>query len=277
MNSNRSYLWIAVTAILIFGFSAYAQTPRTYTAEEEARAEKMFSDANAVMEADKPAEALAKYKELLNLFPDEMGAMYNGGLAAFQSKDFDQALTLWKRLKQLDADDWQVRAKLIQTYQNLGKIPERDAERRELIELRKSGKIDELKEAEYYVREQSELGGRSVMVFEHFDMVGPRGVKFVFYILDNEGGIDYRISLGSYDTTNAIWREIEKRKPDERLFHLDGYFKNGAHATYGMYPKEPNYDETREIVKNILEKKSKPISATIPAAPPKAPPAKPVN
>ena len=68
--------------------------------------------------------------------------------------------------------------------------------------------------------------------------------------------------------TNAIWQETTKPKPKKgvRLFHLDGYFPNG-HATYGMFPGEPTYEETRKLVVDILEKSKKPISATIQAQP----------
>jgi hypothetical protein len=238
-----------------------AQTPKTYTADEISRAEKLFAEANDLQEQEKHSEALAKYKEALDIIPDSIGLLYNGGLAAFMSEDYEQALAMWKKVKLLDEEDWQVRAKLIQTYQNLGRISERDVERKELFELRRSGKIKELSDAEFYVREQSEIAGRRIMVFEHFELKGERALRYAFYILDQDGKPEFRISLGSYETTNRIWREMGKRKPDERLFHLDGYF-NGGHATYGMFEKEPTYDETREMVRGILEKEKKPISSS---------------
>jgi hypothetical protein len=78
----------------------------------------------------------------------------------------------------------------------------------------------------------------------------------VFSILNKtEDGEEFRISLGSYDTTNAVWRETKNPRPkdDERLFHLDGYFKGGGHATYGMFFPEPSYDDVRAKVITILE------------------------
>lgn len=53
----------------------------------------------------------------------------------------------------------------------------------------------------------------------------------------------------------------KRAKEGERLFHLDGYFKNG-HATYGMYHPAPTYDETRGIVIKILEGKARAISSS---------------
>ena len=57
--------------------------------------------------------------------------------------------------------------------------------------------------------------------------------------------------------TNSVWRATAKPTPKEgeRLFHLDGYFKSGGHATYGMFAPEPSYDEVRARVVQILEQK----------------------
>lgn len=255
-------LLVAVLLIHLGLIFANAQTNKEYSNEEIEKVEKIFQAANDLMEQRKFAEALAKYQEGLAITPDSAGMLYNGGLAAFQTKQFDTALTLWKKLKDIDKEDWQVRAKIIQVYQNLGKTAERDKERTELFDLRKAGKVKTLNEADFYVREQTEIANRRLMIFEHFELKGSRALRYVFHVLGNDGKSEYRISLGSYDTTNNIWREMEKKKGDERLFHLDGYFQNGGHATYGMFPKEPTYDETREMVVKILEKQQKPISSS---------------
>jgi hypothetical protein len=80
------------------------------------------------------------------------------------------------------------------------------------------------------------------MAFEHFEFKGEFPVRYVFRVLtpDGESG-DHSYSLGSYEVTNRYWREATdpKPKPGERLFHLDGYFKNG-HATYAMMVGEPS-------------------------------------
>jgi hypothetical protein len=103
------------------------------------------------------------------------------------------------------------------------------------------------------------------MAFEHFELKGDRALRYVFSIVNEaEDGEDYRISLGSYELDQAIWRQTTKPKPKdgERLFHLDGYFKGGGHATYGFYAPEPSYDQIRAIVFQILEGKGNPISSS---------------
>jgi tetratricopeptide (TPR) repeat protein len=172
------------------------------------RAEKAFQAANELLEQGKPAEALVRYKQALSILPGDPSLLFNGGLAAYLTKDFATAAVLWKQLKSSDPQDWQVRAKLIQTYQAMGKLTERDAERVELFQLRKSGKVEELSKQARYCREQFEVNKLKVIVFEHFELKGERALRYVFSVL-NEAGNDeqFRISLGSYEITNSIWRE----------------------------------------------------------------------
>jgi tetratricopeptide (TPR) repeat protein len=262
----RTLLSVVITlAALLAPARIPAQDKNTQpTNQDIEQLEKTFAAANTLMEQHKYAEALARYKEALALAPDEPAILFNGGLAAYQSKNFDTAADLWQRLKKIDPADWHTRAKLVQAYQALGKLPERDAERAELFGWWKSGDNPELSKQVEYCREQFEVSKFKVMAFEHFELKGERALRYVFSILNEKGDAeDFRISLGSYEMTNAIWRETTnpKPKPGERLFHLDGYFKWG-HATYGMYAPEPSYEQVRASVVKILEEKAKPIAAT---------------
>lgn len=257
---NLSLFLLAIVTLTV---NVSAQNPPS--PEQLAKAEKAFEAGSAFMEQRKYAEALERYKEAIAIMPNEPALLFNGGLAAYQSKEYALAVDLWKQLKSIDRADWHVRAKLVQAFQALAKTSERDIERGELFEMWKSGKPAELKEQLQYCREQFEVNGKKVMAFEHFELKGDRALRYVFRILNEaEDGEEYRISLGSYDFTNAVWRERQKPKPKEgeRLFHLDGYFKWG-HATYGMYFPEPSYDEVRVLVIKILEGKDKPVSSTV--------------
>lgn len=256
--------FIAVLVIVAtVSLTAFAQEP---SPAQMAEAEKAFNTANELMDKRKPAEALTHYKRVLAILPNNPAALYNGGMAAFGSKDYGTALDMWQQMKKLEPASWPVRAKLIQVYQALKKLPERDAERAELFAMWKKGEPADLKNEVEYCRDQFEVNGKEVLAFEHFELKGTRALRYVFTILDATGKAeDYRISLGSYDTTNAIWSQLQKPEPKEgdRLFHLDGYYEGGRrHATLGMYPPpEPTYDQIREIVVKILEGKD---PATIP-------------
>ena len=259
---------IAVVIVATVSVSAFAQEPSPAQMKE---AEKVFKTANELQEKRKYAEALTQYKRALEILPNDPAILFNGGMAAFATKDYGSALEMWKQVKQIDPTDWHARAKLIQVYQALKKGAERDAERAELFAMWKKGEPAELKQQFEYCRDQFEVNGKRVMAFEHFELKGNRALRYVFSILDKtEEAEEFRISLGSYDMTNNIWREMKDPKPKdgERLFHLDGYFKGGGHATYGMYPPpEPTYDQIRAIVVKILEGQEKPASSSTPANP----------
>jgi hypothetical protein len=48
------------------------------------------------------------------------------------------------------------------------------------------------------------------------------------------------------------------------MFHLDAYYPDNVHETYGFYEGEPSYEETRELVLSILRGEREPISNTPP-------------
>ena len=232
-------------------------------------ADEAFRAGNALMGEKKYCGAVTRYKEGLTSSPDDTSLLYNGGLAAFQCKQYPVAVSFWKHLQDLDPPDWHTRAKLIQAYQALGKFPQRDQERAALFDLRKRDPSGELAKQVEYCRDQFEAGGENVMAFEYFELKGDRAVRYVFSIIDESKQEErYRLSLGSYDTTNAIWHETTKPRPKDtdRLFHLDGYYDWG-HATYGMYFPEPSYDEVRTAVIEVLEKKKNPQSTSTHVAP----------
>jgi tetratricopeptide (TPR) repeat protein len=216
------------------------------------------------MEQAKFCEALARYKEGLAVSPGDPSFLYNAGLAAYRCTNYAESVKLWGRLREIDPEDWQVRAKLVQGYQALGQLQKRDAERSALFELRKRGVNEELSKQTEFCRDQFEAGGQRVLAFEHFELTGDRALRYAFSVLNEKGdGETYRISLGSYDLTNKVWHQTTKPAPKEedRLFHLDGYYEWG-HETYGMYFPEPSYDEIRKTVVEILEEKREPVSGS---------------
>ena len=149
-------------------------------------------------------------------------------------------------------------AKLVQNYTALKDGKAADAAREKLFALSKAGKVPQ----PFYCREQFKFHDSPVMVFEYFELTGDRALRYSFRVLDESGRKTERtISLGSYDVTTEMARETGQIPKDARMFHLDSY-EPGGHSTFGMYDKEPTYDQVRTSVVAILEGKTKPLSST---------------
>lgn len=252
-----------------------SKEPAVTGTDPQAAAGKAFAAANTFMEQRRYSEALAQYRLVLAVFPEEPASLFNGGLAAYLTGEFEVAAGFWQRLKTLEPPDWRLRAKLVQVWQALGRFSERDAERTELMNMWQAGEPAVLHEQVHYCRDQFTVNGKKVMVLEHFELKGERALRYVFMVLNEAGdGEEFSISLGSYESTNAVWRTTTKPEPaaGARLFHLDGYFTNG-HATYGFFTPEPSYDRIRAEVVAILEGKGTVISRTTVSTPAEKPPA----
>nr|WP_246356978.1 tetratricopeptide repeat protein [Pyxidicoccus fallax] len=190
---------------------------------------------------------------------DDLSLRYNLGQHYQLAGKHEQALEHFRAVIAAAPDDWRARAKLIQEHQALGQLAERDAQLTALRELKQRGAVD----SPFFVREQFEESGHKVMVFEHFELEGERAVRYRFEVLTPDGeSVQRTLSLGSYEFTNKAI--TENRTPGVRIFHLDGYFPDGAHQTFGFFDGEPSYDAIRELVVEVLRGKRKPASGTSP-------------
>jgi len=231
--------------------------------QDDKKAKALVTEGNDLFEAKKHAEALAKYEEALKLDAKNGDALFNGGLAAFLTEKPARAAELWERLKEQKPEDTTVLAKLVQAYQASGKKEKRDATRDALIKARAKLDADDPAKRASYCRDQFVIGGKRVMAFEYFELTGPRALRYRFSLLTDEGKEESYLSLGSYDITTAMAREMGDIGKDERMYHLDGYYDGGkTHRTFAMYKKEPSYDDMRASVVEILEGKKKPVSSS---------------
>jgi tetratricopeptide (TPR) repeat protein len=212
----------------------------------------------------KYGEAFAAYREATAQDPQNADLLYNTGLMAYLSGQAKEAVAYWSRLKVLEPNAWRVSSKLIQAYEAAGQVHERDRERAALYKLRNETKDDELRKLKFYVRDQFSVGKTKLMVVEYFDLAGNEPIRFSFDILGAEGEpVKTRYTLGSYETTTAIARDLQEIKATERLFHLDCYKDDGAvHESYGFFVNEPTYDRVKASVKDILLGKRKALSGT---------------
>ena len=197
--------------------------------------------------------------------PFKISVVYNMGQLCQNLEKYEEAIDSFLQVIDKDPSDWRARTKLIQLYQATNQQMKRDEQREKLFKMRSTGNVKTLLEEPTYCREQFSVAGENLMVMEYFELKGEQAVRYSFLILDEtKEKSKYEISLGSYDTTNAISHELGEIEDGQRLFHLDGYYPNGVHKTFGFFKNEPMYDDVRAIVIKIINGKQQEISSITP-------------
>ncbi|MBX2799125.1 MAG: tetratricopeptide repeat protein [Myxococcales bacterium] len=205
-------------------------------------------------EAGEWDQAAATWARVVAVGPEVVEAPFNHGQALQLAARYPEALAAFESVWATNEQDWRALAKIVQLRHAVGDLEGRDSAREELFALREGGTVPDLSAAPSYVREQFRVEDVRVFAVETFELVGPVGKIHIFFLLqaDTEEELG-TISLGSYDGTTAIARELGQIGPDERQYHLDGYSPDGsAHQTFGMFGAEPSYDDVRAMVADIL-------------------------
>ena len=250
MTFHRHLVLLPVLLLVVASASGQPASP---TPEEQ------FSKAAAFMEKGQFADAVPILEALAREYENE-DVFWNLGLSATEIHANDKALNAWLEYRKVAPNDWRGRAKLVQAYQATGDIKARDEERAELIRLWEKGEDAELKGESTFCREQIIEANRRVFVLEYFHPEGERMVIYSFQVRA-PGAEDYRISLGSYESTNKVGWESGARPRNVRLYHLDLY-RPKLHETYAFYEGQPSYETVRAAVISILAGESKAMSST---------------
>jgi len=246
---------VALATLLLAATAVAEEKPETLSAEAA------FKTATELMGKRDYKRAIPYLIRVQTDAPVDSSVLWNLGLAFAATGEHSKAIETWQSYRKIAPDDWQARAKLVQSYQALGDIKARDEEIKSLYEYRNNSPNPEVNTAERFCREQAVMGKRSVFVFEYFSPSGDRKQFLRFCVLNKKGDVDYYISLGSYDSTTEIARELGEIRKDERLYHLDEY-RDNSHSPHGFFKTKPDYDEVRAMVLSVLEGKLKPTSRT---------------
>jgi cytochrome c-type biogenesis protein CcmH/NrfG len=215
---------------------------------------------NVLIESNRGPEGIALMEKALTLRPNDTLFAYNAGQYYQNTGNAKLGVARFELVAKLEPDDWQARAKLVQLNQALGDVAARDRWRTEVIKLYRAKKLDA--RVTEFCREQFKAGGKSVLVYESFELTGERAVRYSFRVPAPTKGLERVISLGSYEFTTNSMREAGDLKADERAWHLDGYWPDNSHKTYGIFTKEPTYEATRAMVVDVLDGKLKASSGT---------------
>jgi tetratricopeptide (TPR) repeat protein len=191
--------------------------------------------------------------------PQNVEALQMAGIIYEMGDRPAEHLAAVKRLAEINPESEYALGRLLVADANAGRKEEAAAYRKRLIELHGKGKTT----SPSFDRETFTVGKSLVVAREHYQLEGPRAVRYAFDVKPPEGP-GYRISLGSYDITTEIARQTGSIKADERMFHLDWYGPEDEHRTYGMFAKEPTYEATRVMVREIVDGKRDILGASKP-------------
>ena len=201
---------------------------------------QLFSQSIEVAEQGDIQTAIVLMDSVRQFVPESPNPYWNLGIWYGQTDEYEKALKTWLKFRELEPDDWHARAKLIQTYQALNDTLNRDYEREELLRLWTTGTDSTLASEDMYCRDQFSVENKRILAYETFAPSGNRMVFYTFYILDSLGETASRFSLGSYEMTTQLSRELGEISKDERIYHLDEYgSENYNHATWGMFVIKP--------------------------------------
>lgn len=209
------------------------------------------------------AAALPYFKKVCELEPDDSSNQWNLGQLYQTLGKLNESLEIFQTFQKNDPSDPQCIGKLIQLNEALDKKQIRDQWVTKMYELWKAGESEMLTDRGFYIRDQYDVGDHKVFALEYFELSGERAIKYSNNISKkNDPNYKFRISCGSYDSTNDFAKGKGELPEGGRRYHLDGYSPD-AHYTYDFFNGDPGYDTVKKKVIAILSQKTQPISSSI--------------
>ena len=231
-------------------------------ASEELGPEAAFSRGAELMQKRQFKEAVPYLKQAEKAFPTTPSVLWNLGIASAELANHAEALNYWEKYRKAKPEDWKAIPKVIQAFQAMGDTRARDREIKALYDRRAKDPDPDLRKADRFCREQFVVAGRKVFAFEVFDPQGDRRIYYRFSIIDGVSGRETSfISLGSYDATTAIARELGEIPKTARAYHIDRY-EGASHQTYAHFNEKPSYETVRKATVEILGGKARAVSGS---------------
>lgn len=225
-----------------------------------------FNLANIYANDGSIQKAEEHYLAALKKEPDDPDSNYNLGQLYQNTNEHQLAIKYFSIVVDLDATEWRAIAKIVQENEVLGKLEAKDIAIREMYDLWRRAEVGDLQDQGFFIREQREIDGGKLFVLEYFELKGERARKFIFKLQDVvTGDSKFEVSLGSYDVTTQISRELGEIGADERVYHLDGYGPDGSHYTFAFFHSVPDYEVVREMALKVLSGELEAISSTVPS------------
>ncbi len=212
----------------------------------------LIKQADAAYDARNFAGALKLYEKVLESDPNHKYALSVAAMSARVLKDHRTAVKYLERLRPIAKSSVKLRQDLLLEYAMLGDDANRARIRAEFKKLWR--RSNDKKKEPIFISDVFDVNGWNVWVNEYIELKNPKYIRYVFLArdkADEDRGWITRLSLGSYDRTNSIDKEMHPKRPFDRLFHLDAYPMRDTkvtHQTIGFFGDEPGYPTVKEMV-----------------------------
>jgi hypothetical protein len=210
-----------------------------------------------LMESARYAEAVPLLKDVTSRMPYTPSGFWNLGVAAAASGDQLLALQAYIRYHEIAPNDPHGLSKLVQTYQALGRLTERDQVRDQLMAFRTNLPPKERDQFAFYVRDQFDVGRQHFMVLEYFEPRGPNRLYYKFTAVDSSHKALYDFTLSSTDAESTAARELGQIGKDDRLYGLDKN-EGGTSMLCRLMTLLPSYDAIRACVIDAVSDTNQP-------------------
>jgi len=224
---------------------AMAKDPRNSNA--------VFQVAVAHLNASKQDDALKLFLQVAHDDPSNLGAFDKAGQILFHKGGTDnlkQAAELYQKASVLEPSDAQFRAKIIQCYDSLNMVKEREAARGSMDAAYQKNQLNpNFTAVGRYCCGQFEVGDKFVMAFDYLKLLGPEPPKYQFTVF-NKGQLHedkalYRVTLSSKSGSYEL-ASIEKKQ--KKIY---AEFKGNV----------PAYQDIKDFVVKIITNAVQPTSS----------------
>lgn len=208
---------------------------------------QIYSDRD---QKEKSLDAYYKGKENVSKeYNEYITILFNIGLLEQLRNNYKNAETIYNELLEIDPNDYHTYAKLIQIYNHNKEYEKVFPLKKKLYSAHKEGLIKDENLLDMFCIDQFMHNNRQIKVFERYEDGDSKKIynKLLFYILDENQNIDFRIQA-EYSPAAVAFGEAK---------YMLCANKGEIHINYGIgFDDNSTYDEIKNTVISILERKN---------------------
>jgi len=260
MNQSTAVSGLSLFLVLAGGAAAQtASAPEPQAVPTSVAGNPTLSQGLAALKAEQPRQALTDFQQILKTDPNNTAANLLASTAAVELFQGQLAVQYGQKAQQLEPGNWKIHTTLVAAYAGAGMRQQRDHERALLRQMHRTGPPD-AREATGFLLEMFPVGADRVDAIEYFEPVGKFHTYYRFLVRRPDGRRVWEVDIQSNDFDEKSWAEAhpEEVAAGKRQFQITGHGEDENSVDYRMFSGEPNYDDIRVMVVEILRTRAIP-------------------